>query len=356
MKIIACLLLLAATPLSAQQPEDTVADTHRWFSGGVTVEGRYDDNIMEYSPREIGEAESGVKPTKYLVTDPADMVGALGFRLDVMPPVSNPDYRTRIRLRYSVDYYNTNPIKDHHGWGVELNQRFLGRNYLAFRYDRLPTYYLRNLFYHRYRVLSRNPSHYDRADISRDAFGVELGRTFNPSIRLALNYAYAKTEYAPEFTERDTRLHALTFEADVKPSRPLRLSFDYTYSLRWAKGRDNFDDPAYDSLADISSQYHQIAGGATYDLKRLVRLPVGVQARLLYERQGYLSGKPADIYHIGRVDQLWMFSAQIDYGLFAAVELFAGYQWEQNRTNIGETSDAGNYQAHMVRTGVTFSF
>jgi hypothetical protein len=353
---VLCLIMIAASPSFARQAEDTLAEGHRWVSGSLLLEGGYNDNIMEYSPREISEAAAGIKPTKYLVTDPADLYGSIGVRLDVTPPVADPEYRTRVRLRYNLDSYDTNPIKSHHLWGAEINQRFLGRNYLAIRYDALPEYYLRNLYYHRYHVLSRYPSHYARADITKDIYAIELGRTFTPSVRLAVNYTFAKTGYTPAFTERDSKLHAVSLETDFRPSRPLRLSLDYTYSLRWARGRDNFNDPAYDSLADISAQYHQASAGASYDLKRIVKLPVGVQARLTYEREGFLSGKPGDIYHFGRVDQLWNFSSQLDYGVLAMLELFVGYRWEQSRSNLGETGDAGNYQVHSVSTGATISF
>lgn len=351
-------LFLLASPgaVRSQQPDDPSADAARWISGRLEIEGTYDDNIMEYSSREIYELNNAVHPTKYVVTNSADAVGSIRLRLDLTPPISDPAFRTRLRFRVTDDAYRTNPVRTHHTWGIELNQKFYGRNYLLLRYTNLPDLYLRNLFYHRYRLLSRFPSHYDRAVITKNEYSAEIGRSLSGALRLALNYEFNKVEYPAAFTERDNRYHALTVETDYRATRALRVSLDYTYALRWADGRESFTDPAYDSLADISSQYHRIEVRGVYDAKRLLGVPLTFQASTAYERQGFLSGKTGDIYHYGRSDNYWKAAAEIGYDLTENVGFFVHYIWEQNRTNLGETGDAGSFQTHIIGTGAEFSF
>ncbi len=354
--LAACMVFLPTTTSRAQQADDPPADAPQWISGLLVLEGTYDDNFMEYSPRDLNELANGIRPTKYVVTSADDAIGSMRARLDLTPPLGDLDFRTRLRLRFTGDWYRTNSVKDHRTWGVELTQRIFGVNYISLRFIRVPDYYLRNLYYKRYQIPSRAPSHYDRAVVERTDFGLELGRRMSPSLRLAVKYGYDWGTYPTLFEERDNSLHAVRIETDYRLTRSVRLSLDYMYAIRWARGRDNFSDPAYDSLADISSQYNRLEARVSWDMRRAVALPLTTQTGVAYERQGYLSGKPGDIYHYGRRDDYWKFAAELDYDFPSGIGIFVHYIWEENRTNLGETGDAGNYQVHIVGTGVAFSF
>jgi len=349
-------MLISLIAARAQEIDDSSDDAPAWISARLILRGTYDDNFMEYSPRDLFELNNGVHPTKFLVKNSVDGVGSVRFRLDLTPPVADPDFRTRLRLRFGRDMYRTNPVKDHDTWSVEINQKISGRNYVYFRITSLPDYYLRNLYYRRYRLLSRYPSHYERANISKNEYSIEIGRRMNARLRLALNYEYDRVSYSPSFAERNNSFHGVRIESDYGAARALRLSLDYGYALRWAGGREDYANAAYDSLPDISSVYHTITAGVNWDIKRLVRLPLTVKAKLMYEHQSFLSGKPGDIYHFGRRDDYWRSSTELEYDLTAYLGLFVEYVWEQNGSNLPETGDAGNFQVHSISTGTAISF
>ena len=148
------------------------------------------------------------------------------------------------------------------------------------------------------------------------------------------------------------------------------LSTSYRFSTNWANGRDIADS----TIADISSRTQRVTFGVDISLKNLLNLPAKISNDFSYEHQAYLSEKKyvhidsvdvfnnpiiidyGDKYHYGRIDNLYRISTEVSYRFMRAFNVFLQYVWEQHRTNLPETSDAGSYQDHQIGGGVEYSF
>ena len=170
--------------------------------------------------------------------------------------------------------------------------------------------------------------------------------------------------------------HLISLGATVNISRVIGTSVSYRFAMSSANGREIKDSS---TIADISSREHRIGLGLDISLKQLFNIPLKISSDCSYENQTYLSEKNyvhiegdsvdvfnnkyhyiiadyGDKYHYGRIDNLYRISTEISYKIMKALNLYVQYVWEQNKTNLPETNDAGSYQDHRVGGGAEYSF
>lgn len=350
--LFACLV---HAPALGQDSTEAPGELLDWISGGIALSQNYDDNFLEYSSTEIRQFNEGTRPTKYVLENTTDLVTSLRTRITLAPPLFSGGFRTLLRAKLNRSWNRTNSFRTYTTWGLELKQFLWEKNSIAFQFNSLPKYYLRNIFYHRYRQVSRLPSQYIPEELSKKSYAVELGRRLTPKLTAAFNYKQERATYNQEFYERSNTARDYALETDYRFSRWIRGGLDLTFSELWAHGRDDVGSPAHDSLSDISSRSVRIMATCIVNLKPWIGVPLEVQPELTLEHQTYLSGKPWDAFHFGRIDRYAKFATELRYPLLRRLDCSLQYSWEQNRTNLGDTGDAGSYQEHRVGVGMEYS-
>jgi hypothetical protein len=352
------LLVLWQCRDSAKAQDSTFVqqESFDWISGSISLNENYDDNIMEYSDAEIAQFNRGVQPAKYILSNTSDRVTSLKSRLTISPDLFSRKFRTLFRARFNRYWNRTNSFRTYTTWGVELKQYFWQKNYLSIQSLYLPKFYLRNLYYKRYRQPTRLPSRYVAEELSKRSYMVEIGRHVTSKLLLSLNYKREYSTYNDEFKERNNTANEYGIESEYRFSRWVRGSVDVSFAELWANGRDMFDDPVYDSLADISSRMYGLVLSGTVNLKPIIGAALEVQPAVKYEYQEYRSGKPTDIFHFGRIDRYIKLSTQLRYSFFSPIEWSVQYSWEENRTNLSDPGDAGSFQDNQIGIGVEYSF
>jgi hypothetical protein len=346
-----CLPLLGR----AQDTTDVPAKQSERWSGSLGVFRNYDDNFLEYSSTEVHQFNEGTRPAKYLVTNTTDVVTTLRARASYGAEYFGEGFRSVLRGKFNRSWNRTNSFRTYTTWGLEVKQFLWDRTSVSVQFNSLPNYYLRNLFYRRYRQPSRLPSQYIAEELSKKSYGVEVNRRLGPKLALSLGYRQERATYNHEFYERSNTGREYTAGTEYRFTRSVRGTLDVAFTEVWAHGRDDFNAPAHDSLADISSRSIRLAAGGTVNLRRLTGAPLEVQPELVWEHQAYLSGKPGDIFHFGRIDRYVKFTMELRYQILRQLECSFVYSWEENRTNLGDTGDAGSYQEHRVGLGAEFN-
>jgi predicted porin len=226
--------------------------------------------------------------------------------------------------------------------------------YFSFGYSQLPEYYLRNLQYKDYSY-PKSSIHYVKnvqASLKKNSFEFEVGGNLSSKFFSSLLFDVEQTSYNREFEERNSTTNVFALDGSYKLTRATKLNVDYTYSNAKADGRDNPDT----NIADVSNYSHRFNAGAEIDLKRATKLPIQWRCVVVYESQSYTSEKSADKFHLGRKDNFYKIFTEIEYRLFKNVNLSLNYFWEENSTNLEETSDAGSYQTHQLGLGLEYAF
>ncbi len=348
------------------QEEDSSGVESRIF-GTLGVTQYYNDNILDYSAKDLlllnnlddaiaSETNARKKrllQQKFSVDKQDDAITTLRARVGVSKEfiANNP---TSLRFKAAHSLYGHSPIKDYTSFGVEIRQRFLKKYYFSMGYSQLPEYYLRNLQYKdfNYPKSSINYVKNIQATLKKNSLEFEVGGNLTSKFFTSLQFDVEQTSYNREFEERNSTINVLALDGSYKLTKATKLNFDYTYSNSIADGSDNPDT----NFADVSNYSHRFNIGAEVDLKRATKLPVQWRSVFVYESQTYTSDKSADKFHTGRKDNFYKFFTEVEYALSKSVALSLNYLWEENTTNLNETSDAGSYQMHQAGLGVEYSF
>lgn len=368
LSLISCLVSCSTIRLSAQDQPDSTSDKTS-FSGFVSLAWNYDDNILDYSVNDLSALEIIPQPgpPRFSIDKRMDNIFVAKLRVGMSVPLvfGKP---TLFHLRYRQHLYAASTIKNFVGWELVVKQYFSKNDYASVGLSLLPHYYVRDIFYHQPRFPNPNrlPSRYIQESINKNGFDLEYGRRFFRRLWAAAAYEYDYTQYNPEFSERNNRGHLFSLSGSLNVSRMVGASASYRFSTNWANGRDVPDS----SIGDISSRTQRVALGLDILLKNLLDVPVRISSDFTYENQTYVSDKPyvdtvdvfanrityGDKYHYGRIDNLYRISTEVSYRIMKALNLFIRYVWQQNRTNLPETNDAGSYQTHQAGGGVEYSF
>jgi hypothetical protein len=372
--LLVALALLALGSVGRAQDSLEVADSadiespppaessRDWFSGLLGITANYNDNILDYSPRDLNQLENNPDSVKFAIRRPSDEFTNVKARLSARPYLfrRNP---TLIQLRCSGNLFAASGIRNYFTLGLEIKQSFLRKNFITTSISILPRYYLRNISYRDLTLTPRDWLKTTEARFQKRSYGLEVGRNVTPRSAVSVGYEYTQTDYNDLLDERDNNTHKVNVDASVRLSPLLKLSGSYSYAISWAKGRE-----LSDSLTDISYWANRISLETLISLKKDYGIPVSLSTTIVFEYQAYLSGKIyefpprtfaeryGDKYHYGRFDRYYRISADLSYQVLQNVDLTLQYFWEHNVANLEETLDAGTYQTHQVGLGVEYAF
>ncbi len=363
-------VILVGTSMAGQVKNSKKSNSFT-IHGRIELSNSYNDNILDYSDRDIAKfdsvkyASSNLK--KFSINRTSDNITTARLRLVTTFRIID-NAPTTINLRLNQSFNNANHIRNYTSAQLEVKQVLMKKNYLTLGFSSLPRYYLRNYWYHQ--KPERNPYHlfsrYVEAYLSKKSYSIDIGRNFNKRISGEIGYEYEYTSYNREFNERNNSTHNLKFDADIQVNKVIKFSGAYGYAISWASGRVNPDS----TIADISYRSNKFSFGLNISMKPLIGIPLRWKNNLVYENQNYLSGKiPVDTidangakisygdkYHYGRKDNFYRINTELTFQFFTNFDIFLQYFWEQNKTNLAETSDAGSYQTHQVGVGARATF
>ncbi len=348
------------------QEESGDVQSNSRFGGAVEFNTFYNDNVFSFSPSDLTtfsnlEKEIAIASTqrkKRLLTEKFSTISRTDdaiYMLKMRLSFSTEFIRqapTSVRVRAATSLFHHNSVKNYSTFALELRQTFLRKYFISVGYATLPDYYLRNLFYKEYFPTTSIHDHYYEVTLNKKSIPVQIGGNILPRLSLAVGYENELTCYSEKFAERTSQSHILSLESDYTLSRTVKIHLNYDYSRAIADGRDNPDT----NIVDISNYAHRVNVGTTIELKRLLKIPLQWNFDLVYEPQIFTSEKKLDKYHIGRKDNFTKVFTELEYNVLRNFKLSFNYIWEQNSTNLPETSDAGSYQTHQVGIGIEYSF
>lgn len=358
--VCATLVLISLFSSRTQGQIQRESGSSDWFGGALRVTSSYNDNLFEYSPGDVEQFTSGARPEKFSMERPQDLVTSIRARVLLSPDLL-PRNPTQIRLRFGTASHAHNPIRNYLSTGVEFRQYVQQKNYLFAGYTLVPRYYLRNISFRNLSLPPRLWLSYAEVFLSRQTFTLGLARNLTSRLNVSADYSYSYVRYSRELMERDSRIDEVDLDGSMKLFPWLRVDAGYQFSYATARGRE-----LSDTLSDLTSRAHRVQSSANIYLRGLTGKPLTLSIDAVFEYQQYLSLKKYDAadrslrygdrYHYGRQDHLWRVVGELSYDLTDYLECSCSYAWEQNRTNLTETGDAGSYQTHVASLSVEVSF
>jgi hypothetical protein len=269
----------------------------------------YDDNILNYSERDITRFQDSQQPYPPPITTADDWINSLGVRL-------YRDFRLgrgfSLRPYYAgkTAIYAINPTKSWQSHNILARLSYRSRAYLTLKYLYLPSYFLRVYYDKDTQAYHGDPQAYHGADftLSRPSAALRLRwEPYEVEIEGGRDYEY----YNSYFTEYDVEADFIGATGTYSGFPNLDVSLGYTY-----KNADNVGfgqqipspiDPTMDTeYGDGSYQEDQFSVSLGYQLPRIKKTfywKAGLNLKRCYRY--YQSQLPVeqDPFHAGRRDR-----------------------------------------------------
>jgi hypothetical protein len=343
--------LALATPAQAA-PGQTVT-----LSAGLFT--YYDSNILEYSPGQIDDFNSGLHPARYSITtiDDAVFKPSLGLTWELD---QGGGRRHAVSARWTGGFHARNSTADNGSIGISWRESFHGTRHLTAGYYRLPDYYLRQLYNDDWTAVPASVR-YQRAEFGLQIASLDWSQRLGSKMRMRLGYQYEHRGYNPDFTERTSHLHQ--GEGGVSWIRlprhgVIELHGGYRFSTAAAQDSDEVAGSASDD-PDVS--YHGALAGVRgrMDLTRGRSLQLGGDLGYDLETRAYDSSLATDRYHYGRSDVLNAIEVGLSASLRRHWSLRASYRYENNVASLGAVAppgtDSGSYRVSQAGLSIEWT-
>lgn len=316
----------------------------RW-SNDLFVRGYYDNNILDYSPRDLNRFGNRTLPNRFSINTSDDFITDIGGDLERR-------WRSRARAEYRLRFatgahlYSRNAIKNWMNYTVEGRWTNSGQNTVIVHLGWMPHFYLRDL-------AIRSPAHpslpaYRPADYHTWSANIAYHFRWGLPLEQNLIAAWKRTDYNTTFDERDNTAWSGEYGWVIPDGGNWNVTLQYRLTRINAAGAGRPDSIAQ----DISRTEHMMQGGIEYKPRSLLGASVDVS----YERQNYTTAKSRDDSHYGRHDNEWQIDSEIRVNLTGGWRWHLFDIWTHDTTNLPLTSEFGAFDSNQVGLRLSHSW
>ena len=362
--------LVVAIPPSIGAQEGTDAGTEpgpaadkrlRHFKLEVSLETRYDDNILQLSEqdKDLFEEEDPPDPERFLIETIDDYI-AIG-RIDVRWR-GDPIRRRETAIGASLDAfrYARNGVKDYEKFGVSIFQEITAsRRHLAsfkIAFSRTPS------FYKRQRV--DEDDSFDAMDTIRrkysyaeDKYALAYKQEIvNGRLLARFGWRYFDRDYNHHFNERDSTKDIWSLALYGRPfsSSPIEVGLAYETGDLRARG-----DLPSSPIADDDVSYRQRALILEVEIRWKARRRGRINISAERQRRDFTTDNPFDIGHSGREDERRDYRAGLVQRLTRNFDLVAELRRKSNDVvfleEFAESDDVTDFVEHRVTLGLVWN-
>lgn len=337
--------LLAPAILAALCPSAAAA---RAWDLGAGLETTYDDNILDYSNRDLFTFQYRLNPPRYALQTTDDLLFAPYVEMYWEPARRS----NGVRARFQVTRYANNPIRNnlhfllqghlllHRGWRLTLTG------------VHVPTYYMRRYIEDELVVPYPGLPRYLDAKYRQDEVAAAVEWTPARSWRAQVEYSYGRRDFLQAFPERDEDRHYVTLS--LRPPRIAHVMVHARglYGRVLARGQDGDEIDGRPDDPDVSTR--NFGGGLTLDWMARRQVPsLSFQQTLDYESRRYTTQNMLDTERFGRskheTDLAWGLTLGWSRGWSVEASYAIGVEHLTGPLSPTQTfTDASNYNRHGV--------
>jgi hypothetical protein len=334
-------LMAASLPLSAgvdgpdtpprQETGQAPEERERHFALKVSLEGRYDDNILQLSDPDKEDLKDNTDPDRFRI-ETADDTIAVG-RIDLRWR-GRPIRRRATSAVVSLDAYSyaRNGVKDYQELGVSLSQEITASRHhlgsLRLRFSRTPNFYLRQLTDDDASIAAMQRIR-EALTYSQDEYTLSYRQEIiNGRLEGRLGWSHRERNFNRHFDERDNTRRGWSVALQGHPfgGSPIELSLAYEKGALRARGDLSSSSPFIDD--DISYRFRGIIFEAAipWATARRGRLEIDLRR----EWRDFTTDNPYDISHSERDDDRRDYRARLVQALGRGLDLVAEIRRRSN--------------------------
>ena len=328
------------------------------FGLNVSLEGRYDDNIIQLSERDLDRLKANTDPSRFRIETPDDTIaeGRFSFRYKARPI---PRRETAFLAFLDAHRYTRNSVKDYQEFGVSILQEITASRQhlgsLRVEFSRTPHFYLRQLtdndasFAAGRRI--REAATYSQNEYSI-AYRQEL---INNRLEGRLSRTRRPRDFDHHFEERDSTTDSWSLSLQGRPFGGSRIEVGLGYEAGALHARGDLSStPIPDD--DISYRYHAIVFEAEvpWGTRRRGHLKFDVEREI----RNFTTDNPFDILHSDREDERRDYRARLVQHMAGDLDLVAEVRHRSNNaafpTDFTTSDEVTDYVENLVSLGLVW--
>ncbi len=323
---------------------------------GFRLTSLYDDNLLEYSARDLEEFLKGINPPRFDLETSDDLSFQSRFELawrgDTRRPVTwqlhatdSRQLRNSLRTRQSYSFRVRAPLRDQGSVSLSLGY--------------LPRYYLRTLWEDDLPVPYRKLPRYRPAEYRQYSLGASCARRVL-GLRTRVSFDHHRSNYLDGFPERDSNSDSVDLSLSPRGLGALRVGLRGGYRRVAARGSDGDEAASSPDDPDVSSHSIGIGGSLTWVLRD--EMPtLSMRQSLDYHVRSFTTTDSRDLFHYRREDRAFTGNWEFILGLGGEWKLRGSYELAEQRTgSLPDASesgaDAGDFTSHRVSLGLGWTF
>lgn len=347
-KVLLCFLVISFAK-SASFAEEEPASFRNNLEFNAGVEARYDTNIFNYSRDDIDEFNANTNPEKF---------NRIKSRDDfVISPLWEVVFRDELfshtfRLAFEAEphFFAQNKVKDYESYRLNLRQYLNKGEYLEFRYNHIPDYFLKNLF-------DRDLNKFRKATFSSRLFSLGYRRPINETLDARIRYLYEINDYNGNFEEYDMTSQAANLAFWHKLNPYLNAEIYFEFERADAKG-----DLGSTARVESDTSYDKYEIGLRQNLE--LSKKTSFFTRYIFSFRDYTTDNPLtlDPFHRDRQDKIQRISLGFECKLTKVTHVVLEYEYSLKDVNTASKDpDLINaailgYEKNIVRLSVKHSF
>ncbi|HET6372168.1 MAG TPA: hypothetical protein VFG76_02600 [Candidatus Polarisedimenticolia bacterium] len=360
---MACLAAtgLAVTRAEPAEPPDAPAahaSTEHPFTLGVSLQGRYDDNILQLSDRDLQRFEDDPSSDRFIIESTDDVIAELEVDLKWKASIF-PRRLTRLGLSADANRYVENDVKDYEEYTASVSQeltasrRHLGSLRLAA--TRTPHFYLRQLKDDdRSATLGRTVR--DEAVYAQDEYGVSyVQEIVRERLEGSLGWSARVRDYDAHFDSRDGTDEFWSLGLSARPFGDSKIALRVFYETGSLEAEGDLRRTAVED-DDVSFDHDTLGLEVGFPWGETHRGRLELQAER--ETRDYTTDNSTDSSHFGRDDDRRDYRLHLTQGLGPHLDLSLDLRRRSNDAEFpagaASSDEVTDYEEYRAGLGLVW--
>ncbi len=319
------------------------------FSPSITIETKYNSNILNLSQSDLDRFETGNEPDKFSLETSDDLITSAKVELSLKHRfIAGHTQINRIAIKYNK--FLKNSFEDNYYIEFALKQYLSKKLNFGFFY-----YYHPEIYINRYEsVLDADAVFYDFTYSKNNYIG-KINYTLNSKFHFNYKFAFSQLFYNEYFTEYDAENIENGLSIRITPASWIRINSGYAYKISNAKAEDAFSDPQLVTIIKDASYQADIFDLLLYfpAVLSVFTKPVNYSLGAKYEHFYFQAENQLDEYHYGREDKIVTFNTDAKYKINDIISLEYYYKYKFRNTGSPYTNVVTDKEYNLSETGIS---
>ncbi|MDP8201463.1 MAG: hypothetical protein P9M11_04920 [Candidatus Tenebribacter burtonii] len=322
------------------------------FYSDITVETKYNSNILNLSQSDLDRFESGIEPNKFSLETSDDMITSAKVVLNLKHRLmAGHTQINRITVKY--DKFLKNGFEDNYYMEFALKQYLSKKLNFGIYY-----YYHPGIYVNRYDSVLDDENIFRDFTYSKNNYIWKVNYSLNSKFQFNYKFGFSQLFYNEYFTEYDAENFENGIEIKIIPKDWININAGYIFKISNAKAGDAFSCPELVTIIKNGSYITDIFD-LTINFPALISVfskPVNFTLGAKYEDIFFQAENQLDEYHYGREDKIVTFDSDAKYKITNDFSLKYFYKYKFRNTNSPFTNVEVDKEYNLYETGLLIVF